>query len=284
MDLPTHLKTEAQRICTTLGGAWFGKYGLCRCPAHDDRYPSLSIRVGDRALLYKCHAGCSQADVVSAVRRLQRTFKVTAPIRQADVSTDNDNQWHLQLWSRAQPITGTPAETYLQRRGLIVPTTAPLRYLPRCRHRPSGHWLPALLAACHDLDGALVAVQRIYLDSHKPGLAPYDPARMLTNSPGPAAVQLAPATEKLGLAEGVETALAASQIHNCPVWAALTSARLHAIDIPDGVTTLLLFGDNDRAGRIAVDRAKAAYVAPGRSIRARFPPPPFNDWNDCLCR
>jgi len=45
------------------GSGW-----ACRCPAHDDRNPSLSIGTGDdgRALV-TCHAGCATADVLSAI-------------------------------------------------------------------------------------------------------------------------------------------------------------------------------------------------------------------------
>lgn len=44
-----------------------GRY-IARCPSHDDRSPSLSIREGDdgRTLLY-CFAGCETADVLAAV-------------------------------------------------------------------------------------------------------------------------------------------------------------------------------------------------------------------------
>jgi 5S rRNA maturation endonuclease (ribonuclease M5) len=38
------------------------------CPAHDDRNPSLSIREKDGKVLVHCHAGCSQRDVVDALR------------------------------------------------------------------------------------------------------------------------------------------------------------------------------------------------------------------------
>jgi hypothetical protein len=34
-----------------------------RCPSHDDRDPSLSVREGDRGLLLKCWAGCSAEDI-----------------------------------------------------------------------------------------------------------------------------------------------------------------------------------------------------------------------------
>jgi hypothetical protein len=38
-----------------------------RCPAHDDRSPSLSVRVDGDRLLFHCHAGCGPEDVLAAV-------------------------------------------------------------------------------------------------------------------------------------------------------------------------------------------------------------------------
>lgn len=44
-----------------------GKW-LARCPAHEDRHPSLSLREADDGrLLLKCWAGCSAHDVVGAL-------------------------------------------------------------------------------------------------------------------------------------------------------------------------------------------------------------------------
>jgi hypothetical protein len=40
---------------------------MARCPAHDDREPSLSIRSGnDGRVLLHCHPGCSPEEVVKA--------------------------------------------------------------------------------------------------------------------------------------------------------------------------------------------------------------------------
>ena len=38
-----------------------------RCPAHDDRSPSLSVRLDGDRLLFHCHAGCAPAAVLAAV-------------------------------------------------------------------------------------------------------------------------------------------------------------------------------------------------------------------------
>ena len=38
-----------------------------RCPAHDDRNPSLSLSMGEKGrILIKCHTGCSAESVVTA--------------------------------------------------------------------------------------------------------------------------------------------------------------------------------------------------------------------------
>jgi hypothetical protein len=46
-----------------------GESWMARCPAHDDRTPSLSIKQGDRAsgVVLNCFAGCSVQDVAAAI-------------------------------------------------------------------------------------------------------------------------------------------------------------------------------------------------------------------------
>lgn len=44
-------------------GGWSAK-----CPAHDDRSPSLSIDDGDKGVVVCCHAGCDQSSVIAALR------------------------------------------------------------------------------------------------------------------------------------------------------------------------------------------------------------------------
>ena len=98
---------------------------------------------------------------------------------------------------------------------------------------------------------------------------------------GSGAVQLAPPLDgKLGLAEGVETALAATELTGVPCWATLGAKRLHQIDIPAGVREVVIFADNDEAGRKAETEAKRSYCEYDLSI---WPPPePHKDWNDYL--
>lgn len=45
--MPIAAPHRAKAIVEALGGIWRGTRGECRCPAHDDHGPSLSVRLKD---------------------------------------------------------------------------------------------------------------------------------------------------------------------------------------------------------------------------------------------
>src|SRR4051812_27316096 len=71
--MTTHVYTESdvERAAKALGGARKNSSGWeCRCPCHDDRKASLTLSLGDGGkLLWRCHAGCDQGDVLDALRK-----------------------------------------------------------------------------------------------------------------------------------------------------------------------------------------------------------------------
>lgn len=57
------LLAHLENVKRTGEGRW-----LARCPAHDDKRPSLSVReTSEGIVLLKCWSGCSAAEVVAAV-------------------------------------------------------------------------------------------------------------------------------------------------------------------------------------------------------------------------
>ena len=54
------------RLSSWEGPSESGEY-KCKCPAHDDRRASLSVNVGEKGIIFKCHAGCSKEDVLRAM-------------------------------------------------------------------------------------------------------------------------------------------------------------------------------------------------------------------------
>ena len=159
---------NAQEISKALGGAWHGSYGTAKCPAHDDREPSLSIRDGvDAEPVFNCFAGCDWRDIKDALRargllpergpgavwalRRRRTPDAAKP---RPVEIDADQQQRMEFarrrWREAVPLTDSPAEVYLRERGLVpgpAGWSSSLRYHAALKHGPTGLLLPALIAA-----------------------------------------------------------------------------------------------------------------------------------------
>ncbi|MDH2129547.1 toprim domain-containing protein [Sphingobium yanoikuyae] len=279
------LEIEGERLCRRLGGRWTNGQGLCLCPAHNDHDPSLSIRVGHRALLFKCFAGCDTISVLRAIRRLRLPLPqstLEAPYPHA-ASTEKRPGPALRLWDASVPLIGTSAEAYLSGR-LLQPPWQDLRYKARA---PLGRgrdvvFRPALIAAVRERH-RIVAVHRSFLDPLSVSLAKdLTNPRMMLGRPGRGAVQLAPANDILGLAEGIETALAAMRLHRLPVWATLGAERAGHILLPGSLERLVLLFDRDAAGWSAHQRALEAYARPHLDIRSIWPSTGHNDWADVL--
>lgn len=58
----------ADSITRALEARRSGSCWMAKCPAHDDKNPSLSIREVDGKVLLHCHAGCRQRDVIAALK------------------------------------------------------------------------------------------------------------------------------------------------------------------------------------------------------------------------
>jgi len=66
------LTASLREIAPALGHARKNGAGgyVCSCPCHDDQHASLSLREGrDGKLLFRCHAGCDQAQLVDEFKR-----------------------------------------------------------------------------------------------------------------------------------------------------------------------------------------------------------------------
>lgn len=285
--VPDRLDVRACEIVTSLGGTWLRGRGMCRCPAHEDRTPSLSVTLGSRAILFHCFAGCSNEAVLAALAHRGIVMGSLfdgggAPPRSA--SRDNTPPDNIQrLWRDAACLRDSPAARYLAQRGIAL-VSPDLRYLARTPLGPKGsvRFLPAMLAAVrHDL--GILALHRTFLDARTGKIAKFDGPKRALGSLGRGAVRLAgPRGGKLGLAEGIETALSAQQLFGISCWATLGTERFGLVAIPESVTELSLFIDHDPAGSEAERRAREAYARDGRTIVTHRPAQPGADFNDVL--
>ncbi len=281
------LERQARAIVESLDGTWRRDKGMCCCPAHDDRTPSLSVRLGRKAILFHCFAGCSNEAVIAALERCgvrgRDLFSGSGSVEFQPKKNLPFSPNARRLWQSAMAITDSPAERYLAQRGLMS-TSDQLRYLGRTPLGPRGavQFLPAILAAV-TTDMGVVALHRTFLDAAGGKLAGFERPKRALGSLGFGAVRVAPPVQgRLGLAEGIESALSAMQLFGIPCWATLGNKRFGLVSIPESVRELFLFIDNDAGGALAEERALKAYAAPNRVIHSRAPAPPGSDWNDEL--
>ena len=182
----------------------------------------------------------------------------------ADLSRNKRAHAH-QLWEEARPLRGSLAEAYLHGRGVEVTGARALRFHPRLRHPVEPGGLPCLVACVQDCGGRFLGIQRTYLQG--PHKAPVRPVRMSLGKLTGGAVRLAEPTDGVLLVgEGIESTAAAMQRFQDPGWAALGTAGLCALVVPDAIREVVIAADRDAPGLEAAAALAERLEAEGRRI------------------
>ena len=189
------------------------------------------------------------------------------------------------LWRCCRAIDGTHAERYLQTRGLARCRFAALRFHPELRYREgsSVRRLPALVAAVTGDDGAVLGVQRTWLDPRSPAKAGVaTPRKALGRIYGQAVRFGRPADgASLLVGEGIETVLSlVTAVPEITAAAALSAGSLGAFAPPPGVERLVIARDNDAEGEQAAMRLARRCARAG--VAALGLVPEGGDFNDDL--
>jgi len=284
---------SAETIAKALGGRKAGSGWIARCPTHDDREPSLSIRAADGGkVLVRCHAGCDQQQVIAALRSPglwsnlgPRRYTASAVRTVTTSKPDRDDAKRspaaLAIWQSAMPAQGTLVETYLTSRGLHLPPQPTLGFRARLKHRSGGIW-PAMVAlVTRGTDDAPIAVHRTFLCRDGSGKAPVEPQKMMLGPCRGGAVRLGVPGEMLMVGEGIETCLAAMLATGNPTWAALSTSGLRALNLPDAVRDVIVLADGDAPGEAAARDCAWRWKREGRRVRIARPPQGM-DFNDLL--
>lgn len=207
---------------------------------------------GDGMALAMAFTGMSFPECAAAIR--ERLGESVARAPQRDNSIGEDRRALAELWQGAAPIWNDEAAQYLANRQLIGPYPSELRFHAGARvsDHPSLSVLPAMLARVSDHKGQGVAVHRTYLQGGRK--ARWTPRgettetscrRLLGTLPADAAIRLIPHDGKLAVAEGIETALAVTRNTGLPCWSLINSTHMAKWIVPQEVTELHVYGDND---------------------------------------
>jgi putative DNA primase/helicase len=304
--------SKAEAITLAIGGIWFpAGYGNSPCPAHGNQSLALTIKddpTKRAGIFVRCHAGCSFRAVLAALesKSLIDGNSGPAPVIDPEVmrkrkqeqedrrrAAQRTAQW---LWDKANPKPSPfTVPRYLLARGISLRCGLPpaLRFLNDAKHNGTQITLPAMVAAITAPDGNHIATHLTFLNMTCSGKTVLEPDKIIVGSPSGGAVRLSavPADGTIGLAEGIESALSAAEMHSMPVWSAANTSVMGAFIPPEGIRRVVIFADRDKlnkAGYRAGQRAaeKLARRLTGCSIdwEIRYPGEGVNDFNDELAR
>jgi hypothetical protein len=286
---------NAAEIAKALKGYRSGQGYVARCPAHDDRNPSLSVcDAPDGKVLVHCHGPCDQERVIATLRarglwpekgsrlHFRPAFRASANPQPVEPNS-KPHRSALAIWEAALSAEGTLVQTYLASRGLVLTPQPNLRFHPGLKHPLGGFW-PAMVAlVTRGRDDAPLAIHRTFLARDGAGKAPLDPQKMMLGPCRGGALRLAPAREVLMVGEGIETCLAAMQASGYPAWAALSTSGLKTLDLPHGLFEIIVLADGDDSGEAAAQDCARRWQREGRRVRIARPPR-GKDFNDLLSR
>ncbi len=289
-------------ILTVLGideRALSGKHGPCPMCGGKDRfrfdnkdgrgtYFCSGCGAGDGVQLAMGITGLSFRDVAAEVERIAGT------VRPSTIKPDRSDDDKLAALRRAfresRPIErGDEACRYLAGRGLrLYDLPECIRFHPGMQYRDGGAVLgtfPVMLATVTDAAGRAVSMHRTYIqDGRKAPVSA--PRKVMQGLPlAGAAIRLTPVSRSLGIAEGIETALAAAELFEVPTWSCISTSGIESFEPPQGVKHVVIFADHDAnyAGQAAAYRAAHRLALKGYEVEVIVPPDP-GDWLDHLIR
>ncbi|RJE85454.1 DUF7146 domain-containing protein [Paracoccus onubensis] len=287
--------TDAERITKTLGGDWRGGSGLAPCPIcqpegrRDQRALSLTDRAG--ALLTYCHkGGCAVWPELKRIGLTDGTAKPAPAIRSHDDDPSRQVRWRKarELFAESIICEGTPAQTYLEARGIIglrfSKLQRSLRFHPEAFHAPTGQRLPAMIAQIRSPKGHALGVHRTFLAPDGSGKADVICAKMMLGPSRWGAVRFGPDAPVIALAEGIETALSVSRASRLTVWACLSTSGMKAVVLPPlpAAAIVVICADHDPAGLSAAEDTAKRLEAEGRAVSIIHPQTEGEDFNDIL--
>lgn len=201
---------------------------------------------------------------------------------------------NAQIFDCAHPLhRQSPVGQYLVHRGLGSlkkrPQALRMAVLPYFEDGIEHGQFPVMLGAVTAPDGMLLGLHRTYI-SDIGRKAPVPCPKKLSRTSGllaGASIKLFEPTVingklTLGVAEGIETALACCLASGIPTWSCVSASGIKSFEWPAGLQSLVIFGDNDASGvgqSAARDLAGRAAAA-GLECRVLIPQTIGNDWLD----
>jgi putative DNA primase/helicase len=229
--------------------------------------------------LLKKVTGMEFKDAAKAVDQIVGTVKAEQPKKEKSTEEIRADIKRIMAGTNRVDAMG-----YLSSRG--IQSKPDVRFHPALEYFENGKLTgehPAMIGMVLDAAGKGVAIHRTYLKQG--GKADVESPRKMSSALAPlvgCAIRLYPITgEILGVAEGIETACSAHQLFEIPVWSCINTTLLESFNPPEGIKSVVIFGDHDAnfAGQKSAYALAHRLAMKGFSVDVRIPELP-GDWND----
>lgn len=193
------------------------------------------------------------------------------------------------VYSGLRPAVGTLVEKYLNGRGVSLPQHD-IAFHPSMAYFDAGRYVaqyPAMVTTFRNAQMEPITLHVTYLNAaggkaegitNRKVLPPKEPMRG-------GAIMLTEPAEVMGVAEGIETALAATELDCLPVWACANAGMLEQWEPPAEAKEIHIYADHDinYRGQAAAYKLAHKLAIKGISVFVAMPQLP-GDWNDELLR
>lgn len=210
-----------------------------------------------------------------------------------------------EIWNESIVISSSsasPVHRYFEKRGLVFKTDTlsdtGLKFHPCLSYYDSDGKkvgdFPAMIASIRDVSGKVITLHRTYLQDNGKKASVDNVKKMMTVPTDlqvqGGAIQLGTAGEVLGIAEGIETALAVRKATGITCWSAVNAVLLEAFEPPKQVKKVIIWADKDKShtGLLSANKLKARLEEKGIEVLVALPAMPIPkkaksvDWNDVL--
>lgn len=295
-----------QKTVDAARGKWFGilrhfgveenflrnKHGECPMCGGKDRYRFDDKEGSGSYYCNQCGSG-NGMDLLMAVTGMD--FKTAAKavdeivgnVEFKEPKPKRDPRIRLNAIRAAlKPVDGIcPVRRYLRSRGL-KPVQMTRRH-PSLEYYQDGQVIgkyPAMVHVFQAPDGQPLTYHITYL-TDAGDKAPLNPARKVmtpVKSLSGGAIRLFAPAVTMGIAEGIETALAASEKYGIPVWAAYSATLLERWEPPACAQHVVVFADNDSSftGQAAGFALAKRLKRDGYSVKVEIPQAQDTDFAD----
>lgn len=228
------------------------------------------------------------AEVAAEIDGILGNVKPDAPVRHRQ-SDDEILRALKAVYVDSKPVQlGDPVDRYLASRKLDELVYPSALRCARLLRDGEGGVHPCMIALVGRYgEKKFDTIHRTFLKRDGSGKAEIESPRKLMPGtvPDGASVMLSEWTESgpLGIAEGIETAMAASAMFQIPVWAAISSSMMKKWLPPPGCEEIVIFGDNDRkfGGQAAAYHLAQRLAAQNLPVsQVLIPENPGEDWAD----